>query len=360
MKKVVKFFMIAATLGIFGFTASAGATVGASAAEAKITTPATGYTSAEQVDYQTTNGYVKNWGARGENCTFLSTKAKSFYTSTTSFEALSAKRGGMSTSSAPNSQLYKSLQETMKVKHTKKTNYEETKQLYRYTDCVSNDSTKLSCFYSGAMLDSAWSYGGTIWNREHTWPNSKGLNGDDENDIMMLRPTASSENFGRGNKAYGESSGYYHPNDSVKGDCARIVLYVYTRWANTGKMWGSDGVIESKEILLKWMEEDPVDTWEMGRNDAVQSITGTRNIFIDYPEYAWLLFSEEVPETVTPSGKAMSGVANGESKDEGSSDGEIPVIDTGKKRGCGSSVALSVGSITVALACAYVLKRRSK
>ena len=71
-------------------------------------------------------------------------------------------------------------------------------------------------------------------------------------------------------------------------------------------MWGSTGVIQSKEVLLDWMEADPVDTWEMGRNDSVQSITGTRNVFVDYPELAFELFEEEVPEMVTPSGKAYA------------------------------------------------------
>ena len=36
--------------------------------------------------------------------------------------------------------------------------------------------------------------------------------------------------------------------------------------------------------LLRWIEEDPVDTWELGRNDSVEAITGTRNVFVDYPE----------------------------------------------------------------------------
>ena len=68
-------------------------------------------------------------------------------------------------------------------------------------------------------------------------------------------------------------------------------------------MWGASGVIESKDILLKWMEEDPVDTWELGRNDAVQAITGTRNVFVDYPELAFELFNEDVPADYdSPSG----------------------------------------------------------
>ena len=43
-------------------------------------------------------------------------------------------------------------------------------------------------------------------------------------------------------------------------------------------------------VLLKWMQQDPVDTWEMGRNDAVESISGNRNVFIDHPEFANMCF----------------------------------------------------------------------
>ena len=126
---------------------------------------------------------------------------------------------------------------------------------------------------------------------------------------MMLRPTSTSENSSRGNTAYGESAGYFKPNiasagaHDVRGDVARIALYTYVRWGNTGKMWGTSGVIESKEVLIKWMKEDPVDTWELGRNDSVEAITGTRNVFVDYPELAFELFEVEVPSNYTsPSG----------------------------------------------------------
>jgi hypothetical protein len=77
-------------------------------------------------------------------------------------------------------------------------------------------------------------------------------------------------------------------------------------------MWGSSGVMENVDVLLKWMEEDPVDTWELGRNDSVEAITGTRNVFVDYPELAFLMFNREVPKSMTtPSGKAASGAAGG-------------------------------------------------
>ena len=275
------------------------------ASSAIVTTP-TGYTQASDVDYIIRDGTVVNWGARGEDCVFLTTYAEDFYTGSYTYDALSALSGSSNQSSVPGSDLYKALQTLMKSNHTNIQSYHATRAYYQYTDCVSNDYSKISSFYSGKMVNSKWN--GQTYNREHTWPNSKGLNGNDENDIMMLRPTVKSENSDRGNTAYGESSGYYDPGESVRGDCARIVLYVYVRWGNTGNMWHSSGVIENLDILLKWMEEDPVDTWEMARNDSVQSITGTRNVFIDYPELAFLMFGREIPADMsTPSGGAQNG-----------------------------------------------------
>ena len=268
---------------------------------AKITTTATGYTSADDVKYVTSGKYIANWGARGETATFLSKYAQAFYTGNYTFANLSNASGGTSQSNASNSTLYNQLKELMTSKHTHQTSYGETRDQYKYTDCVGSNYNKISSFYSGKELNGAWDSGST-WNREHTWPNSKGLGGNDENDIMMLRPTSVSENSSRGNTAYGESGSYYDPGESTRGDCARIVLYVYTRWGNTGRMWGTSGVMESMDVLLKWMEQDPVDTWEMGRNDAVQAITGTRNVFVDYPEYAFQLFGKSVPNNYpTPS-----------------------------------------------------------
>ncbi len=281
-------------------------TVGASG---DIVTPATGYTKASDVQYKTYGDYLTNWGARGEDCTFLSKYAESFYTGSNTYASLSQKKGGTSQSNAPSSALYSALKSLMKSAHKHETNYGETRYIYRNTDCLKNDASHISSFYSGATLNGSW--GSTPqWNREHTWPNSKGLGGADENDIMMLRPTANSENTSRGNTAYGESSKYFDPGEAVRGDCARIVLYVYTRWGNTGKMWGEGGVMENMSVLLKWMKEDPVDTWEMGRNDVVQDITGTRNVFVDYPEFAWLLFGQDIPSGMpTPSGEAGGVVA---------------------------------------------------
>ena len=269
--------------------------------------------------------YVYNWGTRGTTATELSDAAVAFYEKNqVTYEDLAALAGHSDINSTPSSALYGELQELMVTNHTHVTTYDETRNLYKFTDCQ-NGGGAISSFYSGKDIGPAWDKGDT-WNREHTWPQSKGLEGADENDIMMLRPTAKDENGSRGNKAYGESSGFYDPNSvsggnyNLHGDVARIFLYVYVRWGivdgnndrdkNGEKKyatWGEKGVIESKEVLLKWMKEDPVDTWELERNDIVQSITGTRNVFVDYPELAFVLFDEEVPDDMdTPSGEAKN------------------------------------------------------
>ena len=273
---------------------------------------------AATVNYRYSGSYIYNWGTREEVATFLSPNAEDFYEeNNVTYAELAVLSGSSKESSVPSSALYKELASLMSGAQTKQTSYNGTRDLFQYTDCENNGSpSTISSFYSGIAIGPSWD-GGNTWNREHTWPNSKGDKaGNGENDIMMLRPASVKENSSRGNKAYGESGDYYNPNGmsngkhDLRGDVARIVLYVYVRWGctNTGSgynpngIFGTKGVIESKELLLDWVEEDPVDTWELGRNDSVESITGTRNVFVDFPELAFLLFDEQVPAMQTPSG----------------------------------------------------------
>ena len=261
-----------------------------------------GWTDASQVIYKRVNGHLCNWGVRGETALFLSTMALSYYGDAEwGLTMGNTYASGTGTDNATSSALYTQLHQFLVSKQTHQTSYDETKNLFQYTDCMVSNNAHTSSFYSGRKMKGAWDY--PNWNREHTWPKSK-ASGSQNNDIMMLRPTASQENSTRGNKAYGESTGFYNPNGEanglfdLRGDCARICLYCYVRWSeNAGSMWGASGVMESLDVLLNWMEQDPVDTWEMGRNDAVEDITGVRNVFVDYPELAWKLFGREVPES---------------------------------------------------------------
>ena len=329
-------------------------------AQAAFTTTATGYKKASDVVYVKSGTYIAHWGARGEDCTFLSQYAESFYTGSYVYETLSKSSGSTAESSVPSSALYKSLQTLMTSKHSYQTSYNATRDLFCYTDCVSGNYSKISSFYSGRTLNGAWD-GGSTWNREHTWPNSKGDKaGNGENDIMMLRPASVSENSSRGNKAYGTGSSYYDPNGegaNVRGDCARIVLYQYVRWGctNTGSnynptgIFGTKGVMESINVLLQWIQEDPVDTWEMGRNDAVQAITGTRNVFVDYPEYAWLLFGKSVPQNVsTPSQMGANGGGSSSGGNSSSSSSSTGDVDVGCQHEYGDWIVLKEPSETEA------------
>ena len=61
-------------------------------ADTLIGTP-TGYTSASQVVYSSSGSYLKNWGARSEDCVFLTTYAQNYYTGNYTYANLSANAG---------------------------------------------------------------------------------------------------------------------------------------------------------------------------------------------------------------------------------------------------------------------------
>ena len=261
-------------------------------------------TSAAEVNYVKSGNYVYNWGKRDTVATFLTTYANSYYTGDYTYEKLYALSGSSATGTGfYTSAMGTAIHNMLVAKQKSTTSYEALKTLFQYTECEESSKTQISSYYSGKSMGSSW---GSGWNREHTWPNSKGLDGADENDVMMIKPTLESENSSRGNTAYGKSSSYFDPNgngQSMHGDVARLMLQHLMRWGNTSKFYGTGGVMESRAVLLEWMEEDPVDTWEMGRNDAVQQITGVRNVFVDYPELAFKLLGAEVPaDYQTPSG----------------------------------------------------------
>ena len=261
-------------------------------------------------------GKVYNWGTRGTVATFLTAPTTGYYTGSYSYETLAAMSGDSGTgTNFYGSELGSAIHLMLVAKQTTQTTYDGTKNLYAYTDCIESDTAHTSGYYTGKTLSSTWDSGST-WNREHVWPSSKCINtnhGADGADIMMLRPESANDNSGRGNTAFGENSGYYNPDAkypskaaNVRGDVARNVLYTLMRWGNTSKFYGTGGVIENRTILIKWMNEDPVDTWELARNDAAQRITGVRNIFVDYPELAYKLLGATMPTNYsTPSSSGV-------------------------------------------------------
>ncbi len=262
-----------------------------------------------------------NSGTRHEVCTTLDgTSASGYYTGDYTYEKLAGLSG---------SALKSSLNTLMTSTHKTKSSYADCKEKARFTDCENNNTSLFSTIYTSYSASYSQFNSGNGWNREHIWP--KSLGGFDNTgagaDLHHIRPSENRTNSVRGNLKYGNvssgsqatgnlsglnggnSGSYYEPLDNVKGDVARIILYVHVRYYTTyPKCQNVTNVFESVDVLLEWCELDPVDTWEMGRNEVVHSIQGNRNVFIDYPELAWVLFDEEIPcDMVTPSMSAKNG-----------------------------------------------------
>ena len=274
----------------------------------------------------TTYSKTYNSGYRDQVCTALSAGALSYYTGSYSIETLMSQSG---------STLENTLRTLMRNTHSNITSYGNCRDYADKTDCegktdaTGNSSRQITMLYTGYQATYSQYNNGSGWNREHVWPQSLGGGNTSGGgaDLHHIRPDENQTNGDRGNLKYGNlTSGttskgnlsgmvggtkgsYYEPNDNVKGDVARIVLYVYVRWYTS---WGADSVTEvfqSVDVLLEWCALDPVDTWEMGRNEVVQNIQGNRNVFIDYPELAWKMFGKQVPANMTTpsSGSGSSG-----------------------------------------------------
>ena len=261
-----------------------------------------------------------NSGVRHEACLTLNgTTVNAYYTGEYSFNLLQQQSGD---------ELLQSLRTLMSTTHHTFTTYDQCRDLAVKTDCENGDGTTINLLYSSYVSNRGEFIDDTKkgWNREHVWPRSLGGFYDTGAgaDLHHIRPTDSSLNGTRGNSKYGyaeggreiygtvvtgnalggkKGGGYMEPLDNVKGDVARICLYVYVRYGGElSKCSSITTVFQSIDVLLQWHAMDPVDTWEMGRNEVVCAIQGNRNVFIDYPELAWLIFDREVPaDLVFPS-----------------------------------------------------------
>lgn len=340
---------------------------------------------------------VTNSGKRHELCTALSSAAISYYTGNYTYDVLAQQEGTL---------LLGSLRKLMTDTHTHKTSYDDCKNLVSQTDSESNDG-KVNLLYTSISVDRVedFSGAGSIgWNREHVWPKSLGgfQNSGAGADLHHVRPSDYNVNAKRGNLLYGnvdngtkiyetmsgssvlggtQGSKYFEPLDNVKGDVARICLYVYARYgAEYSKCSNITNVFESVDVLLDWCELDPVDAWEMGRNDAVADIQGNRNVFIDYPEYAWLIYEKEVPsEMATPSGMAKQTIKETEAPSTDATEKETSKVteatetdvkstetesDSGKAttapadEGCGASITISVIVTAGIIGTALVVKKK--
>lgn len=154
------------------------------------------------------------------------------------------------------------------------------------------------------------------WNREHTYPRSRGGFNDIEEDEIAdgidifwtteadslrhgnsdahaLRAADGPENSIRGNQHYGQYIGPIGTMESFYGDVARSVLYMEIRYNGLEVVDGfpsTVGQLGDLTTLLDWHRNDPPDDFEMNRNNVVYNWQFNRNPFIDHPdlvEYIW-------------------------------------------------------------------------
>ena len=165
----------------------------------------------------------------------------------------------------------------------------------------------MKLFYSNHLVAAKWD-GAVAWNREHVWPQSQGwfTTSGAGSDIHHIRPEDVSVNGIRGNLPYGEvtngtavkccgevvaykTNSYFEPFDEFKGDCARIIFYLLVRYSQSDS-YSITKVAQSMSMLLEWHELDPVDDFEIQRNERCYSVQKNRNPFIDHPEFADMIW----------------------------------------------------------------------
>ena len=165
------------------------------------------------------------------------------------------------------------------------------------------------------------------WNREHIWPKSHGFPSEDDNaytDVHNLKPSDRSVNGSRGTKDYDyggsqhseateclTDSDSWEPSDSVKGDIARILFYMVVRYdpgydhnnnpfdlelVDYTTPNNNDPILGKLSSLIQWHYDDPVDDFEINRNEIIYGFQENRNPFIDHPNLVGFLWGENIGE----------------------------------------------------------------
>lgn len=196
--------------------------------------------------------------------------------------------------------------------------YAQAWEAIRETDEDPNNVNNVILFYSGESRSKSRN-GGLVgdWNREHTWAKSHGNFGTSlgpGTDIHHLRPTDVQVNSSRGNLDFDNggsavkgcngcfrTTNSFEPPDRVKGDVARILFYMATRYEKSDSVDlelneklnnGSAPYHGKLSVLLEWHKQDPVDEFERNRNNVIQEWQGNRNPFIDHPEWVELIWKQ--------------------------------------------------------------------
>lgn len=215
--------------------------------------------------------------------------------------------------------------------------------ILKVTDEDPNNTNNVIGIYTQRSIPKLWQDGSSsacnndCWNREHVWSKSHGdfdtvlgpgtdahhlraadksvnstKNNDDFDDIVphsVTNQVTDLRDDGSRTPISAWSIGEaFEPADNVKGDIARMILYMDVRYDGTegypdlvvveatstdsgiysqGSTYGYYGRLST---LLRWNELDPVDDYERSRHEKIVGFQGNRNPFVDFPQFANLIW----------------------------------------------------------------------
>ncbi len=242
--------------------------------------------------------------------------------------------------------------------HTRFT-YDQANTILQVIDECPTNSSMVQCLYLQRGIGKT----SGDWNREHVWAQSHGIDGAEPaySDVHHLHPTDIQANSDRNSRDFdivsGTTTNYafdgtgtagnFEPPIAGKGDVARAMFYMAVRYNGEGDV----GFYEDLELtnatptstesalfgkldtLLDWNELDPVNDYEIRRNNLVYSnYQGNRNPFVDHPEWVRVVFDTNY--LALPTLTAFSAAANGTDQIDlsfsysGTGDGVIIVWDS--------------------------------
>ena len=198
------------------------------------------------------------------------------------------------------------------------------------------------------------------WNREHTWPQSRGPNGTgapDGSDLFELRPSNSSQNSSRGNNNYGGAFGVrtstgelygnvtdkgatvWYPGDADAGMIAREEFYMAVRYNGTesgtvdlelvsGNPASGGSQLGDLDRLIEWNYAAVPDDFERRRNQIIYGSAGDTNThtlnpsyyqgnrdpFVDHPEWVWSVFKGNTNDSQIAISGGTTGADGGSTK----------------------------------------------
>jgi len=212
--------------------------------------------------------------------------------------------------------------------------YREIWTALTYTDEDPKDPSKIRLIYKNTAIAKQHNGSGkhstqqNYWNREHIWPKSHGFPKKSQQgytDLHHLKPadvsmnTQRSDNdflsggqpvkeapLNRKNKSYS-----FEPHDTVKGDIARMIFYMdvmyeadshhdmpdleIVKHSNSPRTDLTSGIGQIGDLctLYQWHFLDPVDAFEINRNNTIYEFQANRNPFIDNPDWVKVIYQSD-------------------------------------------------------------------